>query len=125
MKRILFALVLVALSLAVVGPAFAQETCDHGMHGVHEPTIASLSNHVKHAREMNHIATDDLANSLLDKLNAAQAAQDRGQVKTAVNNVNAFINQVNAQSGKAIAADCADHLLMHAGHVVMALQGEM
>ena len=41
------------------------------------------------------------------KLDAAQAAFDRGQTHVAVNLLNAFINEVNAQSGKHIAADHA------------------
>lgn len=125
MKRILFALALVALSFAVVGPAFAAETCNHDMAGSHDPTIAALIDHVNHARTMNHITSGGVSNALLAKLKSAEAAQARGQADVAINTVNAFINQVKAQSGKQIEAACADHLLMQAEHVVMALQGGM
>jgi hypothetical protein len=55
---------------------------------------------------------------LLAKLNAAQAAYDKGNSTTAVNILNAFINQVNAQSGKSIDPQHAGHLINHAMDVI-------
>ena len=43
-----------------------------------------------------------IANSLCVKLNAASAAAARGQLKTAQNNLRAFVSEVAAQSGKAL-----------------------
>jgi len=51
-----------------------------------------------------------VANSLDQELKAAKNALDQGQVDTAVNILNAFINEVEAQSGKHISPRCA-HLL--------------
>ncbi|NIM93345.1 MAG: hypothetical protein GTO18_06505 [Anaerolineales bacterium] len=53
-------------------------------------------------------------NSLLKKLENAQAALDRGQAKAASNIMEAFINEVNAQTGKHISDDAADSLIMDA-----------
>jgi 2',3'-cyclic-nucleotide 2'-phosphodiesterase (5'-nucleotidase family) len=52
--------------------------------------------------------------SLLAKLAAAQAAIDKGQTKAATNQLDAFIKEVMAQSGKAIDADAAQSLVAEA-----------
>ena len=58
------------------------------------------------------------------KLDAAQAALRPGdRPDVAINLLNAFINEVNVQSGKFIAADHARHLVQHARMVIMALGG--
>lgn len=44
------------------------------------------------------------ANSMCAKLRAAEAAEGRGQPDTAANNIDAFKNQVAAQSGKSMTA---------------------
>jgi hypothetical protein len=49
-----------------------------------------------------------LASSLRAKLLAAKAALDRGQHKTTLNILNATVNEIEAQSGKAIAPDTAE-----------------
>ena len=117
--RVLSVFVLVAL-LAVVAvvPASATEahTCSHDMN-----TIESLHHCVNHALEMGHITNAGVANALLAKLNGAQAALDRGQPAVAVNKLNAFINQVQAQSGVHIDPMHAEHMIMHAQMVVAAL----
>ena len=53
----------------------AQEPCPEHM----DPTIAAWSQCVNHAIEMGHIDNQGIANGLLSKLDAAQAAEDRGQ----------------------------------------------
>ena len=93
-------------------------TCDHT-----GTTIASLHHCVGHAYDMGHITNKGVANSLLAKLDAAQAALDRGQPGVAVNLLHAFINEVNAQAGKHIVADHAGHLVEHARNVITALGG--
>ena len=45
-----------------------------------------------------------IANSLCTKIRAAEAAGARGQTKTKQNNINAFDNEVSAQSGKGFTA---------------------
>lgn len=105
-------------ALALVAPAFAGEehTCAHD-----GTTIESLHHCVEHAAEMGHITKPGVANALLAKLNAAQAAYDKGNTHAASNILNAFINQVNAQSGKGIDAEHAAHLIDHTRNVIDAL----
>ncbi len=119
-KRILSIVVLLALlTTALAVPAFAGEEhmCSHDMN-----TIESLHHCVSHALEMGHISNAGVANALLAKLDGAQAAADRGQSAVAVNKLNAFINQAQAQSGSHIDAMHAEHMIMHAQMVITALE---
>ncbi len=59
--------------------------------------------------------------ALSAKLNAAIAALDRGNEKTAINNLNAFINLVEAQKGKALAPAQADTLITEAQKIVQSI----
>jgi hypothetical protein len=126
MKKLLLVLSVIAMLSLLASPALAagDMTCDHSgatMDPMH--AIASLHHCVMHAYDMGHITNAGVANSLMAKLDAAQAAFDRGQTDVAINLLNAFINEVNAQSGKFIAADHAPHLAQHAQHVIDALRG--
>lgn len=119
MKSLFFmVLTLVALTLVAVSPALAQEDgCSHD-----EATIESLHQCVEHASTVGHIDKAGVARSLLAKLDSAQAALDRGQTKAAINKLEAFMQEVAAQSGKHIISEHADHLLEHAQHVIDALR---
>jgi hypothetical protein len=55
---------------------------------------------------------------LLGKLDHAEAARARGQCDVAANAYGAFINEVTAQSGKAIAASTAAQLISEAQFLV-------
>ncbi len=112
-------LLLVVISLAFPTLAFASD--EHGHGCAHEPTVHSLRECVVHAAHAGHIDNAGVANSLLAKLDAAQRALDRGQTAVAVNNVQAFIQAVEAQAGKHIVAEHAEHLIMHAQEVLTAL----
>jgi len=117
MKLLSIVLLVTVLSLALVGPAFAMEgECDHD-----PASIESLVHCIHHAQEMGHIANAGVGNALLAKLNAAQAAVDRGQPAVAINILNAFINQAQAQSGVHIDAMHTEHMIMHAEMVIAAL----
>ena len=63
-----------------------------------------------------------IANSLIKKLENAQKSLDKGQLKAAVNQLNAFINEVQAQSGKHIAADAASLLIADAQYIIAHLK---
>ena len=118
-NRILSVFVLLALLTAALAvPAFASDEhmCSHDMN-----TVESLHHCVNHALEMGHIANAGVGNALLAKLNAAQAAADRGQPAVAINLLSAFINQVQAQSGVHVDATHAEHMIMHAEMVIAAL----
>lgn len=111
-KKLLLAILLAALfSLTLAIPAFAME----GHDCTHVATIDSLR---EHASMTDHVDNQGVANSLVAKLDAADAALDRGQPDVAANLLNAFINQVQAQSGKHIHADHAGCLINHAGEVI-------
>lgn len=110
-------LLLVVISLAFPTLAFASD--EHGC--VHESTVQSLHHCVVHAAEAGHIDNPGVTKSLLAKLDAAQAALDRVQEDVAVNILQAFIQNVEAQAGKHIVAEHAEHLVMHATEVIIAL----
>ena len=111
--------VLVVVSLLSVTPVVASDgdECPH-----HEATVPSLRACVVHAAEMGYIDNQGVANSLLTKLDAAQAALDRGQNHVAVAKLKAFIHAVEAQAGKHIDAHHAAHMVMHANEVINALR---
>jgi predicted negative regulator of RcsB-dependent stress response len=108
----------VGFNLLTSGTARAQATDDC----VHAPTIDSLEACVEHAASQGFITSKGVTNSLLAKLDTAQAALDRGQTAVAVNKLEAFIHEVQAQSGKHIDPMHAQHLVMHAQIVIQALQ---
>ena len=120
MKKFLPVLILVAALLLTAAPAFAMEghECDHS-----GATVESLHHCVMHAYEMGHITSAGTEKSLLAKLDAAQAALDRGQTKVALNLLNAFVEQVNEEAGLTIHEEHAMHLVMHAENVMAALRG--
>jgi hypothetical protein len=115
----LFALgAFIGFSLLTTGMARAQTTDECPL----TPTIASLTACVEHAAAEGLINNQGVANSLLAKLQAAQAAQNSGQMKTATNLLGAFINEVQAQAGKHIDQTHAQHMVAHAQAVIQALQ---
>ena len=119
MRVLLIALALLVLGLIAPVPARAQamDECPQ------EATIQSLRTCVQHAAEHGHISNQGVTYSLLAKLDAAQAAQDRGQTEVAVKVLEAFVREVRAQAGEHILQEHAEHLLMHAQAVIQALGG--
>ena len=116
---VLFALVaFVGFSLLAPGAVRAQTADDC----VHAPTIDSLETCVEHAAQQGFIDNQGVTNSLLAKLDAAQAALDRGQTSVAINNLEAFIHEVQALAGKHIEQMHAQHMVMHAQMVIQALK---
>jgi len=109
---------LVGVGLLAPGTARAQ-TSDEC---VHAPTISSLRTCVQHAADEGFIDNQGVTNSLLAQLDAAQAALDHGQTDAAINLLNAFIHEVQAQAGKHIKQVHAEDLVMHAQLVIQALE---
>ena len=118
MKLLLVILTLVTLSLTAVQPALAQsgDGCTHD-----SATIGSLQDCVQHAAQEGHIDNPGVTQNLLAKLEAAQAAVDRGQPAVAINILQAFIQEVQAQAGKHIVSEHAGHLVGHTQVVIQAL----
>jgi 2',3'-cyclic-nucleotide 2'-phosphodiesterase (5'-nucleotidase family) len=81
-------------------------------------TIQSLVASVNRFYSEGKIDNAGIKSSLLDKLNTAQMYLDQGQVKAAINTLNAFINAVMAQSGKHISSDAASLLITDAQWVI-------
>ena len=109
---------LVGFTLYVPGPARAQTSDECPL----VPTISSLIACVQQAAETGNIDNQGVANSLLVKLDAAQAAFDQGQSSVAIHQLEAFIHEVQAQAGKHIAQMHAEHMVMHAQMVIQALK---
>lgn len=120
MKSLFFVVLAVVALMLVAAPSVlaSDGECAHN-----EPTVESLHHCVQHALAEGHIDNAGVARSLLAKLDAAQAALDRGQTKVAINKLEAFIQEVTAQSGKHIVSEHASHLLEHADNVLDALRG--
>lgn len=120
MRMLVTVVVLVAVALFSAPKTLAQEMCPGlGM----TPTITSLSDCVEHALTMGHIDRAGVANSLLAKLDTAQAAQDRKQVAVSIHLLEGFINEASAQAGIHIEEMHAAHMIMHAEMVIAALGG--
>jgi hypothetical protein len=60
-------------------------------------------------------------NSLKSKIKNIQKSIDAGKIKTAINQLNAFINQVNALRGKKISNADADMLIQYATNLINSL----
>lgn len=112
----LSALIIIGIFGGTTAPAQASGECEH-----HAATIESLRHCVEHASMMGHIDNEGVANSLLAKLSAAQAAVNRGEPDVAANILAAFVSEVQAQSGQHIATEHAGHMAMHAEQVIDAL----
>ena len=80
--------------------------------------IQSLVDGLKRFYAEGKITNSGIYNSLLKKLTNAQASLKKGQTKTAINQLNAFINEVQAQSGKHINANAASLLIADARWVI-------
>jgi FIMAH domain-containing protein len=118
MKRLLVALALLA-ALGIVRP---QHVLADSMDSCMQPGIQGLTMCVQHCAAEGQIANQGVTQSLLSKFNAAQTALDRRQTYVAVNELQAFVQEVQAQAGKQIAAEHAQHMVMHAEMVIEALQ---
>jgi len=81
-------------------------------------TIASLIESVNLYYQEGSIKNAGTYNSLIQKLNAAQAAWDKGQANVVANVLNAFMNEVQAQAGKLIKPDAASMLIADAQLVI-------
>lgn len=77
-------------------------------------TAATVSTEIQADQASGAIANAGVATSLLSQLATATAARGRGQCTTAANVYQAFVNYVNAQSGKAITRAAASQLVSEA-----------
>jgi hypothetical protein len=119
MRIMILALIAAALSVSIAVPASAaaMDDCSHA------PTIAALRTCVQHAIDNGHIDNPGVARSLLAKLDSAQKSVDHSQPAVAINKLEAFVHELDAQAGKHIVAEHAAHLRMHAQDVIATLGG--
>jgi len=75
-------------------------------------TLEGLIADLEDFYEAGEISNKGVFNSLLTKLEGAQASLSKDNAKAAANKLDAFLNEVEAQSGKHIASDAADSLIM-------------
>ena len=68
---------------------------------------------------------DPVGDSLVVKLQNALKSYNKGNLKTAINGLNAFINEVEAQSGKKITVAQANFLIDWAEDIIYAIEEEM
>jgi 2',3'-cyclic-nucleotide 2'-phosphodiesterase (5'-nucleotidase family) len=83
-----------------------------------QPTIQSTIDAVNLFYELGEIDNHGVVNSLLAKLEGAQAALDKGNTRAAINKLEAFINEVEAQSGAHITPSAVNVLLIDANWVI-------
>ncbi len=81
-------------------------------------TPDSIKDDVSQFFAAGKIKNQGLANSLTVKLNAAAAARTRGNCQTAANNYQAFINEVQAQTGKGIDSSAAQVMIADAQYLI-------
>jgi hypothetical protein len=81
-------------------------------------TPTSIQDDVNQFVASGDISKAGIAQSLLAKLNAAAAAQARGNCTAATNIWSAFIHEVQAQVGKAISQNAADILIADAQYLI-------
>ncbi|MBI3754220.1 MAG: hypothetical protein HY266_09330 [Deltaproteobacteria bacterium] len=80
-------------------------------------TVEDLKNDVNIAFNLGLIDNDGIKQSLLVKLDAAENSIKRGQKQAAKNQLNAFINEVNAQKDKHIKGQAVDILINGAQYI--------
>jgi hypothetical protein len=81
-------------------------------------TAESIKADVRSALASGVITNAGIANSLLAKLNAASDARSRGQCATAADIYNAFIGELQAQSGNEVATASATQLINEAKFLI-------
>lgn len=65
-----------------------------------------------------------IKNSLISKLQSAKSSFQNGQYNAAINKLNAFINEVQAQSGKKIPVELANDWIAEAMEIIEAIESE-
>lgn len=70
-------------------------------------TLVTLKQDLENAFKLSLISSQGIYKSLLQKLNNAGKSYNRGQIKAAINILQAFINETEAQRGKQLTNDAA------------------
>jgi len=81
-------------------------------------TPPSLKQDITLSRKIGWITNDGIMKSLLKKAEAAEESIERGNTRAAENELNALINEVEAQRGKHITDDAAKMLIEDAQYII-------
>ena len=81
-------------------------------------TIDELKAEIEELGSEGEIDNQSIVRSLIAKLNVAQKLVDNGKIDQAKKILNAFINEVQAQSGKHITPEAADFLIESAEYIL-------
>lgn len=129
MRKLLLVVLVFAALVAGVGFNLIASTTAHAQTQttstdkcVHQPTIDTLEACVHFMAEQGIITSHQVTRSLLVKLDRTENALKDGRTSRAIHILNAFVAEVNAQSGKYIIPMHAMHLIMHAQLVIDALE---
>lgn len=114
----LFTLSLGNHTLTVVAADFYGNTTAQSVTFSVTATIESVAGSVNRFYQQGKLDNAAMRNSLVSKLESAQASLNKGQIKTAINQLQAFISEVQAQSSKHITADAAALLITDAEWVI-------
>lgn len=68
------------------------------------------------------VLSDQTKNSLVSKVEAAQKSIDKEKDQVAINQLNAFINEIEAQRGKKISEEAADMLIQYALNIISQIE---
>ena len=66
----------------------------------------------------DEVLSDETKNSLISKVETAQKSVDKDADNAAINKLNAFINEVNAQRGNKISEEAADMLIAYIQNII-------
>ncbi|MBI2907891.1 MAG: hypothetical protein HYX92_09570 [Chloroflexi bacterium] len=138
-KVAVVSLVLIALFLVRVAPSLADLSFEQGLTDwtvqlTHDPwpntqhehtaqvvtdrSSQSLGATVDAFLASGAISNAGVASSLVSKIDAARAAMERANINAARGQLQAFINQVEAQRGKSITGAAADQLIADAQWII-------
>ncbi|OGO29347.1 MAG: hypothetical protein A2136_02015 [Chloroflexi bacterium RBG_16_54_11] len=90
---------------------------------VSDATVESTEGDLSDFLASGDLESMGVFNSLMKKLQNTQKALDNGQIGTAINILNAFINELRAQSGQYITAEAAAVLIADAKWIINGLMG--
>jgi hypothetical protein len=68
------------------------------------------------------VLSDETKNSLISKIEAAENSIDKEKDQAAINQLGAFINEVNAQRGNKISEEVADMLIQYALNIIAQIE---
>jgi probable HAF family extracellular repeat protein len=107
----------------VVGTSWGLDSAQHATMWLLPVTVVSaIDKLIQQVAEYG--LQDGLTNALTVKLEAALASWQHGRNNTAVNQIGAFIHQVNAKRGKTLTDAQADTLIRMADEVIQAISSQ-